>query len=455
MNIPRAVTVTASDTRSLWLATFAGLFIAGASVAAVAGGMKYVMITLAICMAAWVYKRPSEGIAAGTVYLIACNVVFPNSARFDWAIDPWEMRYWAFGLLVITLAACVGVGVRNLFRVPSALKAFLIVAVAAAFVGFSKGGSLSYVGRQLYGSLLLVAYFAIAYRIGDEELFLRRLRAVGLVGAVLFFFYFAAIFSEYGFHKELTTLGTQEGTVAILCVAVGLARKSIAWIVSGAITFAVPALLFWRHVVLMCIFGFLLALAMKASTKKAKFVLYCASAVFVIPSMFPSGAGLILERALSNATVERILPGGAGDVSSLQDRVIQLTTAFDVLQKSPLLGDGFGNEVSWEGAIRGVVTQAFVDNGWAYIAIKMGALGLMAFGWFLFVVLRCVSSNSLAISVAVLALILVANFSEPDFFQFTTSPLCGALAGLLCARRMKEEGGLAVDTIELAPAPGA
>ena len=450
-NFTGSIAFTPHQVRSLRLAATSGLLIAGASVAAVAGGMKYFMIALAIMMAGWVYKKPNEGIAAGTIYLLACNVIFPHSARFDWMEDPWEMRYWAAGLLMITLAACAGVGFRNLSRIPAAVKVFLLVAVAAAFVGLSKGGSLSYVSRQFYGSLLLAVYFAIAYRIGDEELFLRRLRVAGLVGAFLFFLYYGAVFSKYGFHKEMTTLGTLEGVVALLCMAVGLSRKSFGWVVSGVITFAVPALLFWRHAVLMCVFGVLLTLAMKAARKKTKFALYCASAVLVIPSLFPAGAGLVLDRALNSTTIERVLPGGTGDITSLEDRVIQLWASLDVLQRSPLFGDGFGNEIAWDSVSRGVVAQAFVDNGWAYMTAKMGVLGWIAMGWFLFTVLRCVSAKSLEISVAVVALTLVAQFSEPVFFQFTTSPLCGALAGLLCAKRMREEGGLAAHPSSYVP----
>lgn len=436
---PRHEALTPCQIRSLWVTAAAAFFIAGASVAAVAGGMKYVVIALAVLMAGLVYKKPNEGIAAGVVFLIACFVVLPPSGRFDGTIENWEMYYWAGGLLIITLAAGAGLGVRNLLRVPAAVKVFLLVAVAAAFVGFSKGGSLSYVSRQLYGSILLAVYFAIAYRIGDEELFLRRLRTAGLMGAVVFFLYYAAVFSEYGFHKEMTMLGTLEGTIAILCVAVGLPRKSLAWVISGAITFAVPLLLFWRHVILMCVFGVFLTLAMKAATKKAKLVFYSASALLLIPSMFPWGAELIAERAMNSAAVERVLPAGARDASSLMDRDLQLLAGVEVLQRSPLLGDGFGNELAWDSPVRGAISQAFVDNGWVYVAVKMGVLGLIAFGWFLFTVLRCVSRNSLAISVAVLALILIAQFSEPDFFQFASSPLCGALTGLLCAQRMKEK----------------
>jgi hypothetical protein len=439
MNSARSMTFTSSEIRSLWLTTAAGLFIVGASVAAVVGGMKYVIIALAVLIARWVYKKPNEGIAAGTVFLIACNVVFPPASRFDWATEPWEMRYWASGLLIITLAAGVGIGVRNLLRVPAAAKVFLLVAVAAAIMGLSKGGSLSYVGRQLYGSILLVVYFAIAYRIGNQELFLRRLRTVGLLGAIGFFFYYAAVYSEYGFHKELTVLGTLEGAIAILCSTVGLTRKSLAWTVSGLIMLGVPLLLFARHAFLMGVLGILVALANIATTKKTKFIMYAASALLLIPSIFPWGAELILERLLNSRSIERMLPSGASDASSLADRGLELVASIEVLRGSPLLGDGFGNELVWDSPAHGAAfAQAYVDNGWGYIAVKMGALGLLAFGWFLFIVLRCLSRNALPISVSLLAIVLVAQFSEPAFFQFSTAPLCGALAGLLVARRPQE-----------------
>jgi len=147
---------------------------------------------------------------------------------------------------------------------------------------------------------------------------------------------------------------------------------------------------------------------------------------------------------MNSVALETMLPGGTRDVTSLMDRNLQLLAALDILQHSPLLGDGFGNELAWDSPVYGAFAQAYVDNGWAYIAAKMGGLGLIAFGWVLFTVLRCVSRDSLPISVSLLAIVLVAQFSEPAFFQFTTSPLCGALAGLLYARRIREKGGLAV-----------
>jgi O-Antigen ligase len=439
--------LTPHQVKSFWFAAATVLCMAALSMAAVAGGMKYFIIALAVAVALLVYRNPKEAASAGVLFLLACNVFFPSLARFDGSnlTEPWEMYSWATGLLIITVMAVARIGIRCLLCVPSSTKVFLLVAVVAGIVGFEKGGSLSYVSRQLYGSILLVVYFAIAYHIGDEKLSLCRMRTFGVLSAAIFFVYYAAVFGEHGFHKEMTTLATLEGMLAAVCVVTGLAERKLSWIVSGLVMLGVPFLLFARHAILSSVFAMVLALAMKTSTKRSILFFCAAAALLLIPSIFPAGAEFVMEKAMESGTVERILPAGTRDVTSLMDRSLELLASLDVLQRSPLIGDGFGNELVWDSPVRGTMAQAYVDNGWAYVAVKMGGLGLIAFGWFLFTVLRCVSRNALAISVSLIALVLLVQFSEPVFFQFTTSPLCGVLAGLLCAKRMKETGSVAAD----------
>jgi len=102
-------------------------------VAALAGGMASLMMVLAVALAVRVWLRPEEATPAGALFLIACNVLLPTSARYDWSwrdYKPWEMYYWAAGLLVITLAAVARIGIRVLLRVPASVKAFVLVAIA-------------------------------------------------------------------------------------------------------------------------------------------------------------------------------------------------------------------------------------------------------------------------------------------------------------------------------------
>jgi hypothetical protein len=408
-------------------------------IAALVGGMAFLMMVLAGALAMRVWLRPEEATSAGVLFLFGCNVLLPSSTRYDWSwqdYKPSEMYYWAAGLLVITLAATARIGIRVLSRVPAPVKAFVLVAIAATAVGFAKGNAPSYVVRQLYGSLLLVAYFAIAFHVGNEELFLRRMRTFGLLCAAGFFVYYAAEFGEYGFHKEMTSLGTLEGAAAILCFAKGLTEKRLGWIVATAILLAVPVLVFERRVFFTFAVAVALVFAIKTSSKRARFVYVAVAVLGILPGILPSGAAFVLERLKSIPGVEEVLPSGGADVNSLMDRAVQLGLSLEILRRSPVLGDGFGAEITWDRPYsQDTVQQAYVDNGWAYLAVKMGGVGILVFGWFLVTALRCVSRESLGLSACLLALLLVTMFTEPVVFNFNTSALVGSLAGLLCANR--------------------
>ena len=82
--------------------------------------------------------------------------------------------------------------------------------------------------------------------------------------------------------------------------------------------------------------------------------------------------------------------------------------------------------------MRGWMSQAYVDNGWAYIATKMGLCGLFAFIWFVADLIRCMRLGSMPLSVCLLSSLLIVMWAEPVFLQFTTSPFLGVIAGLLC-----------------------
>ncbi len=430
--------------RQLWpavLGSVAVLLLIAAPLAVVFGIMKYLVIALAVWLAVWVFQNPKEAISAGILFNLAAYVLLPSSNRFEWSwqtVEPWELYYHATGLLIITLAAVLRLGPRALLRVPGPVKAFLLVASAAALVGFSNGNSPSYVIRQFYGSLLLVLYFAIAYQAGDERLFLRRLRTFGVLCAAGFFVYYAAVFSQYGFHKEATSLGTLCGAVAILCFVTGTTEKRFSWIASAMILLGVPLLLVERRIILTFVLGLTLAQAMKATTRKMKLFLYSAAVLVMLPGIFPLSAAILVESLMTVPGLEKILPAEAIDVSSLADRTLELPVSLGMLQKSPVLGNGFGSQISWDSPVYGLMEQAYVDNGWAYLMVKAGAAGILAFSWFLWMILGAISRKSLAISVCFLSMLLVTLFTEPVFFQFSTSPFLGSLAGLLYARKARE-----------------
>jgi hypothetical protein len=141
------------------------------------------------------------------------------------------------------------------------------------------------------------------------------------------------------------------------------------------------------------------------------------------------------RHGLDNATVDRILPEGARDSSSIEDRGIELLEAGFVAQESPVLGRGMGSSLEWASVTRGDWEQAYVDNGWAYLLTKTGLAGLLTFLWFAGALVRRMNAACYGPAAGVLTLLLFVMWSEPVFFQFTTAPFAGVLAGFVWASK--------------------
>lgn len=399
-------------------------------VAGVYGGMIAILMLLAAALAWHTYRTPKNAIIAGPLFLIAGNVLLPSSGRFDFTIEPREQYYWAVGICAITAAAFAKTGIGSLLRSPRSLQAFVVVAVLASGYGFARGNDPSYVLRQLFGSLLLAAYFALALEGAQEKPFLETLRKYGVPFALAFLGYYVWIFSQYGFHKEITTLGTQTVMLAIMFVA----ERGWKWKTAAVLMLVVPLLLVARRD--LAAFALALVVIWALSTKSALLrAAYClVAAMLVLISLAPPYVGMVLDLALGTASIERFLPEGARDTTSIEDRGLELIESGVVLKSSPLFGMGLGSELQWESTVRGDFSQAYVDNGWAYVASKMGLAGLAAFGWFVVTLTRSMRGNSIPLSACLMSLLLLVMFAEPVFFQFTTSPFVGAMAGLLCAK---------------------
>jgi hypothetical protein len=155
------------------------------------------------------------------------------------------------------------------------------------------------------------------------------------------------------------------------------------------------------------------------------------AALIVVFSLAPTYVELISEAALGSSAVDRVLPDGARDASSIEDRGLELVEAGFIVANSPLLGNGMGSSLAWQSAVRGPLEQAYVDNGWAYVATKMGVCGLVPFIWFMADLTRRMRTASMPLSVCLLSTLLIVMWAEPVFFQFTTSPFLGVIAGLL------------------------
>jgi hypothetical protein len=391
------------------------------------------LIVLALALAIHVYRRPKDSIVAGPMFLLAANVFLPNSARFDYTIPNPELYFYAAGILFITLAAVGGIGLRGTCRLPVSLWAFCSAAIGASVFGYLHGNETSYILRQLYGTLLFVAYFALAQQCGDEETFLQKARKYGVLCALAFFIYYAWVFSEYGIHKEITTVGLQAGILSILFAA----RAGWRWKLASGIMFLVPLLLVWRHVIASFVLALVIMLALRTKSRLRRWASWCVVAAVVLATLVPDNAQTILDTAMGSAAMDRLLPEGARDSTSIADRSVQLLEAGLIVQQSPVFGSGMGAMLEWQSVARKGMAQAYVDNGWAYVLTKMGLAGAVTFGWFLLEMIRRMRHASVGLSACLLSMVLIAMFAVPVFLQFETSPFVGVIAGLVFAKRSK------------------
>jgi hypothetical protein len=400
-----------------------------ATLSVAVGGTGIVLVAIATVLALYINQVPGAAIVAGPMFLLWANVLLPTAARFDptGVVPAREMQYWAGGIFLITIVALRKLHWKMWFEVPRALQSFVLVAVAASIYGIIRGNDPSYVLRQLFGSLLLVAYFAFAQQFGSEKTLFQQFRNCAIPCVVVFLLYYVWISGEYGLHKEATTLGTQGATLAILF----LARTGWKWRIASAILMLPAFLLVERRALLAFLLGMLLIHALRTKSLVRRVCLVSVSAVIVLFSLAPQFGGKALDAIMGVSSIERALPEGARDTISLQDRGLQLVGAVMVLQQSPVLGSGMGSQLLWRSATRGDLEQAYVDNGWAYLAVKMGLLGVASFLWFIFTVVKRIQGNSAALSACVLSMLLLVMFTEPVFFQFTTTPLLGVVLGLL------------------------
>lgn len=404
------------------------------------GGMKFLILGLALGLALIVWIRPREAPVAGMLFLFAASIILPFSARLDITAPIWQMYYWAVGLLIITLAAVLRIGPGRIWMVPRSAKAFLAVATLATLYGWMRGASLSYVLRQYYGILLLVVFLGIALRVGSQELLIRRIATFGVFCVVCFLVYYASIFSEYGFHKEMGANGIEAVLMAALLLLVGLERKKRSWVVVALFLLLVPVLLFMRSDVLTFLIAATVGLGMGLKSRRRRLLCYSAAALMAVPAMYPPVTGIV-GRAIVNApVVGNFVPHWLGRADSLIGRVAEMDSAIQTLRAHPLLGNGMGAELTFTLPTTGkIISMRFVDSGWGYLVQKMGLMGTAAFIWLLVTIFSSISRESIALSACLLTVSLVTLFSQPIFFHFTTAPYIGTYAGLLLAQKRRRE----------------
>jgi O-antigen ligase len=451
--------------------------IGGAMAAGVAfyfGGIPAATVAIAALVGVWAFAEPRTALWLATAFMVFLFVFFQSTAPLGEEL-PAEFLFWGIGVALITagLVAATLVSrqvdwpiVRKRLGVPAslAMAAMSFVILAASVYGLEAGNQFFAVARQLFGCLLLPAFYFLAIALlksaGDVDRWLRRVSWVVALGSLWYVERLSLIsFARGTYYREQSPLVAYCGAIAVvawtqlllrrkvslwvqalvqflLCVMATLLMGNRAALGSAAIAIAmITGMVLWRRRIL------LLALAMCLVPIGAGLAPYLMT-------------GLLENRNLTGAIAGRFIFVLAED-QSYQGRVAQMEVVMNMVNARPILGAGMGSENTFIMPGEHRLKVASVDNGWGYVLLKMGYVGHAAFLGLIGLLARCGLSGlqdirseerrSLRLAVVgVFFYALVSFLGGPTFFHFSVAPFFAAFLGALVVVRTSPKGAMSV-----------
>jgi O-Antigen ligase len=452
--------------------------------AGTAGGAAYhwahaegLSITLAAFIALWAFFEPRLSLSLATGFMIFLFVFFQSTAPLGEDL-PQEFLYWSIGVALITTALLVAtlfsrqvdwkLARKRLMSLPSvAMLLVLLVILASSIDGIEEGNSSFIVARQLFGCLLLPAFFYLALALlrhsEDVAQWLGRVSWLIAFGSIWYVVKLSSLSFTHGFYyREQSPLVAYSGAIAVVAwTRLFLSRRAFHWPASlGQLVLCVLAILLMGN---RAAFGSSLAavaaVTVVALGKRRGLPLALAVCFSIVAmGLTPYVITRITEsRGITGQIADRFIFALSED-RSYQGRVAQTEVVLNMVNKQPVLGAGMGsvNSVFIPGEHR--IKVASVDNGWGFLLLKMGYLGAAVFLAFIGVLLKiglsglsgCKSASRtdrLAIF-GVFIYALVSFLGGPIFFHFSVAPFFGTFLGALVACAESQE------TANPAPAAG-
>jgi len=425
------------------------------------GGIEAATIAIAALIGLWAFVEPRTSFWLATAFMVCLFVFFQQTAPLGEEV-PAEFLYWGAGIALITLGLVAAAPfssqvdwtvVKKRIAQPCGLAMFGMTAVIAASTvyGLFAGNRLFVVARQLFGCMLLPAYFFLALVLFrshvDVARWLLRARWFVTLGALWYDVkLFRASEASASYYREQSPLVMYAGAVALIAFCEILAHRRIA--PRLAALFQLSA----------CLFAILL---MGSRSSMGSFLAGAAAAVFLlvwnrrvlifalVAAAVPVGMGvypyvasrLLAASGLSGDVAARFIFVLDRDQSYL-GRVAQTDVVLNTVERKPVLGSGMGSENSFFMPGVGRIKVASVDNGWGYVLLKMGYLGLATFLLLVAALLyRGLSglghlrpglcrANRVAV-VAVFLYAVVSFIGGPTFLHFSTAAFFATLLGAL------------------------
>lgn len=437
------------------------------------GGMEALTFAVAGMIALWAFVEPRTSLCLCTAFMMFLFVFFQKEAPLGEEL-PEEFFYWGAGLALITAGLCGAAlfsreadwpVIRKRMNAPAslAMAAMLAVTVGAAANGLLLGNLPFAVVRQLFGCMLFPVYYFVALALfrssKDIHRWLLRVNWAVALGALWYAQRLSFASMARGIYfREQSPLTGYAGAIGVIAFANIIEQRSI-WRWLQAVTQAT-----------LCVMAIVLM-----GNRAALASLIVASGLLVIV--------VVRRRGLTAMTLAIVLVAGAigggfyfsnrflenrglgGDIArrfiinvsedqSFQGRMAQMDAVMNTMRERPTLGAGMGSETRFLTPAEGRVRVASVDNGWGYVMLKMGLLGLAVFIVLLALLLResfrhllkfpvgTLRANTMAL-LGVLLYGIVVFWSGPGFFHFTSAGFFGtALAGIVVLSESRRAAAL-------------
>jgi O-antigen ligase len=436
------------------------------------GGIEAATISLAVLIGAWAVVKPRSGLWASNAFLVFLFVYFQKSPMAGPDL-PSEFYYWGAGVSLITLGLCIAwlrehhghsssAGTPHRARFDRAMVLMFLVSLAASLYGLHQGNSSFAVARQFFGCLLLPVYywFGRSFFRSPEDVD-RWLHLVGWAVVAGAAWYVAKLgfisLSEGAYYREQSQLGTFAGAIgSVLFVEFFEDQRFRKRLPIGA-AFAVCVLaivLMGSRVVAGSLAATAIILALLQGEKRRLAVRLVVLALFAVAASLAVTAfvNLLQDPGVLGQIASRFSPLQLDEDSSYVGRLAQWQEVGDVTRQHPILGAGMGSEFSYSFLLDApeTVVTTYVDNGWGFLLLKMGILGLLAFvflaGAFLWFGLKgspeCSDAPAQFTRRCLLAILLfglIGFIGGPSFFHFTQSGFFGtALGGLAVLAEARE-----------------
>ena len=444
------------------------------------GGIEAATIAIATLIALWAFAEPRTALWLATAFMIYLFVFFQQTAPLGEDL-PAEFLFWGIGVALITAGLLIAtlfsaqvdwrIARRRMATAPGlAVLALLLVILASTVDGLVVGNRFFVVVRQLFGCLLLPVYFflgvALLRTAPEADRWMRGVSWVIALGSVWYVQRLSLLsLTHRSYYREQSPLVAYGGAIAVVAWVELIERRRLSlWSQSLAqfLLCVMAILLMGNRAALGSVLAAIAVVTGLILWKRGGLAL--ALALCLIPVGF--GAA---PYVMSSLDENRNLPGQiAGrfifvlsEDRSYQGRVAQTEVVLNMVNRQPVLGAGMGSENSFVVPGEGRLKVASVDNGWGFLLLKMGYLGLVVFLVLIGTLLGTAFSGLARVrspmlradrlaALGVFVYALVSFLGGPIFFHFSVAPFFGTFLGALVTLGESREPEDGISTRECA-----